>query len=109
CREARAALPGFAIPAAGEIRCLCALNIMNCIQHDHAFSNFRRVIAKFAAVNVAPPDFERGRFHSLKCRSDEGLKRPKNKSSRSPSLRSSSEEASRTLEESPAARPRKKR
>jgi hypothetical protein len=36
---------------------------MNCIEHDHAFGNFRSVIAKFAAVGITSPDFENGRFH----------------------------------------------
>ena len=50
---------------ARSVACV-ALNVMNRVEHDHAFGNFGGVIAKFAALGVTSPDFENGCFHSLK-------------------------------------------
>src|SRR5438093_7247465 len=65
CR-AGAALAGLTIPAARQVRCLRALNIMDRVEHHHALGNFRGVITKFAARCVPAPDFEGSRLHSLK-------------------------------------------
>lgn len=35
---------------------------MHRIEHDHAFGDFGRVIAKLSAIRIAAPDFE-GDFH----------------------------------------------
>ena len=45
-RRTGAAFARLTIPAAGQIVRLRTLNIMNGIEHDHAFGNFGRVIAK---------------------------------------------------------------
>jgi hypothetical protein len=43
---------------------LYALDIMHRIKHDHPFGHFRGVIAEFAALRIASPDFEGGCFHN---------------------------------------------
>jgi hypothetical protein len=63
-RRARAALACFAIPSAGEIVRLRALDVVHGIEHDHAFGDFRRVIAELSAARIAAPDFENGCFQS---------------------------------------------
>src|SRR5207237_8212580 len=60
---ARTTLSRLAIPSARKIRRLRPLNIVHRIEHNHAFSDFGRVIAKFASLGIATPDFENGRFH----------------------------------------------
>jgi len=59
----RSALSGFAIPSARQIRCLGPLDIMNGIEHDHAFGNVGRIIAEFSPARVTAPDFECGSSH----------------------------------------------
>src|SRR6185436_1737033 len=49
--------------AAGEVVGLRCLDIVHRVEHDHAFGNFGRVIAKLAAVRITPPDSEGGGFH----------------------------------------------
>ena len=56
-RRAGAAFAGLAIPAAGEVVGLLGLDLVDDIEHDHAFGDFGRVIHEFAAaVGVAAPD-----------------------------------------------------
>jgi hypothetical protein len=39
---------------------------MHGVEHNHAFSAFGRIIAKYASLRVTAPDFENGCFHSFK-------------------------------------------
>src|SRR5438128_9448527 len=59
-RRARPALSSLTIPSTGQIARLRGLNLNYRIQHNHAFGDFGRVIAKFAALRIATPDFEGG-------------------------------------------------
>src|SRR6185437_2823851 len=65
-RRTRTAFSCLAVPPAGKIRRLRALDVMNRIEHDHAFGYFRGVIAKSAAFGIAAPVFERGGTHGAK-------------------------------------------
>ena len=64
-RRARSAFARLAVPSTGEVVRLLRLDVMHGIEHDHAFGDFGRVIAKLAAACVAAPDSESGGAHNL--------------------------------------------
>ena len=49
-RRAGAALAGLAIPAAGEVVGLRRLDLVDGVEHDHAFGDFRGVIHELPAA-----------------------------------------------------------
>ena len=61
--RARPALARLAVPAHGQIAGLFRLDLMNGVQHDHAFGHRRRVVLEPAGLPVAAPDLKRRRRH----------------------------------------------
>src|SRR5262249_39320745 len=61
----RAAFASLAIPATGEVICLCGLNFVHGVKDDHPFRDFGRVVAELAAATIAAPDSERSRLHPI--------------------------------------------
>src|SRR5437773_2681161 len=56
-RRTRAALAGLAIPADSEVWSLVLLNVMKCVEHDHARRHWNLVISGLAAFAIAAEDF----------------------------------------------------
>src|SRR5262249_11013424 len=54
--RARAALAGLAVPAAGEVAGLRRLDLVDTVEHDHAFAVLDGVVLELAAVFLAAPD-----------------------------------------------------
>jgi hypothetical protein len=57
------ALPRFAIPADGEIRSKMSLNVMECVEDNHAGSDRNTVVHRLPAVRIASEDAQRGFAH----------------------------------------------
>src|SRR6266496_3710543 len=56
-RRTRAALAGLAIPADSEVWSQVLLNVMKCVEHDHARRHWNPVISGLAAFAIAAEDF----------------------------------------------------
>jgi hypothetical protein len=64
-RAARAALSGFAVPAACKIGGMLGLNEVDGIKDDHALTDFDRVVHKPALAGFTAPNAERDLSHGL--------------------------------------------
>ena len=53
-----AAFPRLTIPSTRQVIRLRSLNLINGVEHNHAFGNFGLVLLETAATRVAAPDFE---------------------------------------------------
>src|SRR5262249_35214086 len=61
--RARAALPGLAVPAAGEIGRLLRLDAMHGVEHHHALADLGAVVLESPRAALPPPDPERRARH----------------------------------------------
>src|SRR5262245_23701424 len=61
--RARAAFARFAVPAHGQVVRLVCLNLMDGIEHHHAFGDLRLVFPEVAAGTVTAPDAKRCTAH----------------------------------------------
>ena len=62
-RRARSALASLAVPPHREVVRLLGLDPMHGVEHDHAFADFRRVVAEGALLPIAAPDSKRRLSH----------------------------------------------